>query len=143
MKQAMDRAGVSPEEVDYVNAHGTGARRSDEAEAEAMEKVFFESEGKGSRKGSAEGRAVEKGPAISGTKAATGHMMGACGITEVITCIKVMEEGILPPTLNLEDPIAAMDFVREKRKGVKVRVAMSNAFGFGGQNATIILRRYE
>ena len=132
MKKALDRAGITPDEVDYVNAHGTGSLKSDEAETAAMEKVFMSS-----------GKNTGKGPAVSGTKAATGHMMGACGITDVISCIKAIESGILPPTLNLKDPISEMDFVREKREGVKIDTAMSNAFGFGGQNASIIVRRYK
>lgn len=126
MKKAMDKAGVEAADVGYINGHGTGALKSDMAEAAAVGTVFA-----GAR------------PAISGTKAATGHMMGACGITEAITCIKVMETGVLPPTLNLDDPIADMDFVKEKRDGVACDITMSNAFGFGGQNSTIILRKYR
>ena len=129
MNRALKRAGMSPSDIDYVNAHGTGALKSDEAEVAAMKRVFCQAD--------------DAGPAISGTKAATGHMMGACGITEAITCIKAMESGTIPPTLNLKDPIDNMDFVVHKREGCKVDTAMSNAFGFGGQNASIIFRKYR
>ena len=127
MEKAMIRAKIEPKDVDYVNAHGTGAKKSDEAEFAAMDLVFSK---EGAR------------PAVSGNKAATGHMMGACGITEVISCIKTIETGIIPPTLNLEDPIGDMDLVDRRREGTDVDIAMSNAFGFGGQNTSIILKKY-
>ncbi len=126
MCKALDRAGLMPGEIDYINAHGTGAVKGDLAEAQAMTSVFGDAR-----------------PAISSTKAATGHMMGGGGITEAIACIKTIETGILPPTLNLTDPICDLDFVTETRTDVTVNAAMSNAFGFGGQNSTIIFRRYE
>lgn len=129
MGKALAKAGMTPGEIGYVNAHGTGTLKGDAAEAQAMMDVF----GAACR---------EAGPAISSTKAATGHMMGAGGITEAIACIKAIETGILPPTLNLHDPIADLDFVSETRTGLKINAAMSNAFGFGGQNSTIIFRRY-
>ena len=119
-------------EIDYVNAHGTGTLKGDAAEAQAMADVFSAADG-----GSGNG-----GPAVSSTKAATGHMMGGGGITEAIACIKAIETGVLPPTLNLTDPIADLDFVSETRSGVQIDAAMSNAFGFGGQNSTIIFRKY-
>ena len=118
-------------EIDYVNAHGTGTLKGDAAEAQAMTDVF----------GAADGGSGG-GPAISSTKAATGHMMGGGGITEAIACIKAIETGMLPPTLNLAEPIANLDLVSETRSGVQIDAAMSNAFGFGGQNSTIIFRRY-
>ena len=125
MASAMNRAGCGPEEIGYINAHGTGALKSDGAEAAAVEAVF------GSHH-----------PAVGSTKAATGHMMGAGGITEAIACILAMETGTLPPTLNLEDPVAELDFITETRSGQEVETAMSNAFGFGGQNSTLIFRKY-
>ena len=130
MMRALEKAGLEPEDIDYVNAHGTGALKSDEAEVAAMSRVFRGSSKKGGG----------HGPAISGLKAATGHMMGACGITEAIACIKAIETGSIPPTLNLKDPVSRMDLVTDPREGCSIKVAMSNAFGFGGQNATIILR---
>lgn len=137
MKRALEKADLEAGDIDYVNAHGTGALKSDKAEVAAMEKVFA------GWSTDDEKVAATKGPAISGIKAATGHMMGACGITEAIACIKAMETGVIPPTLNLEDPISDMDLVTETRRGCDISVAMSNAFGFGGQNATIILRKHR
>lgn len=124
MQKALAKAGLAPEEVSCINAHGTGTLKGDEAEARAMQDVFGTS-----------------GPAVCATKAATGHMMGGGGITEAIACIKSIETGTLPPTLNLTDPIADLDFVTEKRTGLNIHTAISNAFGFGGQNSTIIFRR--
>lgn len=126
MNSAMKRAGLTAEEIGYVNAHGTGAVKSDLAEAEAMESVF------GANR-----------PYISGTKAATGHMMGGGGVTEAIACIKAIETGVLPPTRNLTDPVKELNFVTETMEGVQIQAAMSNAFGFGGQNSTIIFRRMK
>ena len=126
MNSAMKRAGLTAEEIGYVNAHGTGAVKSDLAEAEAMESVF------GANR-----------PYISGTKAATGHMMGGGGVTEAIACIKAIETGVLPPTRNLTEPVKELNFVTETMEGVQIQVAMSNAFGFGGQNSTIIFRRMK
>lgn len=124
MRKALAKAGLTPDDIDYINAHGTGTLKGDEAEAQAMQDLFGSSS-----------------PAISGTKAATGHMMGGGGITEAIACIKAIETGTLPPTLNLTDPVAELDFVTETRTGVSIHAAMSNAFGFGGQNSTIIFKK--
>ncbi|MBQ2677287.1 MAG: beta-ketoacyl-[Firmicutes bacterium] len=124
MRKALAKAGLSPKDVDYINAHGTGTLKSDEAEARAMLGLFGDTS-----------------PAISATKAATGHMMGGGGITEAIACIKAIETGTLPPTLNLTDPVADLDFVTETRTGADIQTAMSNAFGFGGQNSTIIFKK--
>ena len=126
MERAIERAGIDPSQLRYVNAHGTGAIKSDEAEIAAMKKVFGELR-----------------PAVSSTKAATGHMMGAGGITEAIACIKAIETGSMPPVINLEDPATDLDLVTERRDGEKIDHAMSNAFGFGGQNSTLIFSRYD
>ena len=126
MRQALGRAQMDPAEIGYINAHGTGAPKGDLAEARAMKAVFA-----GCR------------PAVSSTKAATGHMMGGGGITEAIACIKAIETGTLPPTLNLSDPVMDLDLIRQTRTGQEIRAAMTNAFGFGGQNSTIIFRREE
>ena len=131
MRKALKKAGMTASEIGYINAHGTGTLKGDAAEAQAMADVF-----------GAVGNGSDRGPAISSTKAATGHMMGGGGITEAIACIKAIETGVLPPTLNLTDPIGDLDFVSETRTGAQIDVAMSNAFGFGGQNSTIIFRRY-
>lgn len=126
MKKALEKAELSPDDIDHINAHGTGAKKGDIAEAQAMRDVFG-----------------DKGPAISATKAATGHMMGGGGITEAIACIKAIETGILPPTLNLKEAVLDLDFVTGARNEAKIDTAMSNAFGFGGQNSTLIFRRYR
>ena len=123
MRKALLRAGLSPQDVDYINAHGTGTKLGDEAELNALGQLF-------------------EGSAISSTKGATGHMMGAGGITEAIACIQAIREGIVPPTLNLEDCDSDLDLVRGECRKMTVDTAMTNAFGFGGQNSSLIFRRY-
>ena len=123
MRKALLRAGLSPRDVDYINAHGTGTKLGDEAELNALGQLFESS-------------------AISSTKGATGHMMGAGGITEAIACIQAIREGIVPPTLNLEDCDSDLDLVRGESRKMTVDTAMTNAFGFGGQNSSLIFRRY-
>lgn len=123
MRKALLRAGLSPRDVDYINAHGTGTKLGDEAELNALGQLF-------------------EGSAISSTKGATGHMMGAGGITEAIACIRAIREGIVPPTLNLEDCDSDLDLVRGESRKMTVDTAMTNAFGFGGQNSSLIFRRY-
>lgn len=123
MRKALLRAGLSPRDVDYINAHGTGTKLGDEAELNALGQLF-------------------EGSAISSTKGATGHMMGAGGITEAIACIQAIREGIVPPTLNLEDCDSDLDLVRGESRKMTVDTAMTNAFGFGGQNSSLIFRRY-
>ena len=125
MRRALAKAGMKPSDIGYINAHGTGASKGDAAEAKAVQAVFG------------------KGPAISSTKAATGHMMGGGGITEAIACIMAIRTGLLPPTLNLTDPAADLDFVTGSCRESAVNAAMTNAFGFGGQNSTLIFRAYR
>lgn len=129
MKQALADAGLVPADIGYINAHGTATHKGDSVETEAIKTIFGESL-----------------PFVSSTKGATGHMMGAGGITEVITCIKAIETGTLPPTINLNeiDPACAgIDFVPNVAKQADIRYAMSNAFGFGGQNSSIIVGKYN
>ena len=131
MKKALDKAGLHPADIDYINAHGTATPIGDRVEIKAMKRTFNHDLGR---------------IPISSTKGATGHMMGAGGITEAITCIKVIEEGILPPTLNLETREPGcddLDFVPQKARNAEVNIAMTNSFGFGGQNASLIIRRFE
>ena len=123
MRKALLRAGLSPQDIDYINAHGTGTKLGDEAELNALGQLF-------------------EGSAISSTKGATGHMMGAGGITEAIACIQAIREGVVPPTLNLEDCDSDLDLVRGESRKMTVDTAMTNAFGFGGQNSSLIFRRY-
>lgn len=130
MRRALARAGLAPCQIDYINAHGTSTQLGDRAEIAAIERVFG---------------ACGKIPPVSSTKGATGHLMGAGGLTEIIACIQAIRTGILPPTLNLEHPDAPerMDFVPLAARRANVRSAMSNSLGFGGQNSSIIVSRYQ
>jgi 3-oxoacyl-[acyl-carrier-protein] synthase II len=130
MRLALADAGINPDEVDYINAHGTSTPPNDRAETAAIKTVFGE-------------RAYEL--PISSTKSMTGHMLGAGGGVEAIACVRALQEGILPPTINYEnpDPECDLDYVPNTARQVAIRTAMSNSFGFGGHNATIILRRWD
>lgn len=128
MEQAIAEAGINPSDIGYINAHGTATNKGDTVEASSIKKVF--------------GNTL---PYVSSTKGATGHMMGAGGITETITCVKAIETGTVPPTINLNevDPeCAGIDFVANTAKKAEINFAMSNAFGFGGQNSSIIVGKY-
>lgn len=126
MEQALKRADICPESIDYINAHGTGTKTGDSAEIAALEKVF----GKNT-------------PVIGSTKGATGHMMGAGGITESIACINAIRYGIIPPSLNLTEPDGDMNFAEDRLMHHKVDIAMTNAFGFGGQNSSLLFKKYR
>lgn len=126
MRMAIERAGIDASEIDYINAHGTGTKLGDRAELTALSEVFA-----GCR------------PAVSSTKGATGHVMGGGGLTEALACIKAINDGLVPLNLNLENPETDMDFVMSESRRQEVNVAMSNAFGFGGQNSSLIFRKYE
>lgn len=124
MRQALRKAALEPGEIGYINAHGTGTQAGDAAEAAAIRLVFGPAR-----------------PRISSTKGATGHMMGAGGITEAIACIQALRTGILPPTLNLEQPEADLAFVANQAEQGEITAAMTNAFGFGGQNSSLVFRK--
>lgn len=126
MNMALRQAGLAPGDIDYVNAHGTATQLGDLAETNALKTVFG-----------------HNAPPASSTKGATGHLMGAGGLTEAIACIMAMRDGILPPTLNLTepDPQCDLDYVPIKARKADIRTAMSNSLGFGGQNSSIILIR--
>ncbi len=129
MKQAVADAGLSASDIGYINAHGTATSKGDSVEVASIKAVFGENL-----------------PFVSSTKGATGHMMGAGGITETIACIKTIETGVIPPTINLNevDPECdGIDFVANTAKNARIDYAMSNAFGFGGQNSSIIVGRYR
>jgi 3-oxoacyl-[acyl-carrier-protein] synthase II len=130
MRLALADAGMKPDDVDYINAHGTSTPPNDRAETAAIKTVFGE-------------RAYEI--PISSTKSMTGHMLGAGGGVEAIACVRALQEGMLPPTINYEnpDPECDLDYVPNTARQFAIRTAMSNSFGFGGHNATIILRRWD
>ena len=129
MKAAVARAGITPDAIDYINAHGTSTPLGDEIEVRAVKRLL--------------GDAVSK-VAMSSTKSATGHLLGAAGAVEAIYCLKAMQTGIVPPTLNLEDrseSCEGIDLVPLKAKEKKMDVVLSNSFGFGGTNASLVFRR--
>ena len=130
IKLALRSAGVNPDQVGYINAHGTATPLNDAAETKAIKAAF--------------GDLAYKIP-VSSTKSMTGHMMGATGALEAIFCVQVVREGILPPTIHYEtpDPECDLDYVPNKAREQKVQVAISNAFGFGGHNAVLVVRRYN
>lgn len=125
MREAIRQAGLGPEDIGYINAHGTSTPVGDGIEAAAIREVF--------------GACT---PAVSSTKAATGHMMGAGGITEVISCVLACREGVLPATIGtseLDPACEGVDIITAEARKCSIRTAMSNAFGFGGQNSSIIV----
>ena len=130
MTAALKRAGVSAEDVDYVNAHGTSTPLGDEIELRAVERLL------GSRRNSV---------AMSATKSATGHLLGAAGAIEAIFSVLAIRDGIVPPTLNLDHPSVetSIDLVPHTAKKRTVDIALSHSFGFGGTNASLVFRRYE
>ena len=130
MRAALDRAGIGPGEVDYINAHGTSTPLNDKYESVAIEEVFGD-------------HAREL--AISSTKSMTGHMMGAAGAFEAFACVKAVQTGCLPPTINYRhpDPELTLDYVPNTARQTDARVALSNSMGLGGHNSTVIVRRYE
>jgi 3-oxoacyl-[acyl-carrier-protein] synthase II len=131
MRNALNRAGVGPEAVDYINAHGTSTPLGDEIELGAVKRLFGD-----------HARHVS----MSSTKSAVGHLLGAAGAAEAIFCILAIRDGVVPPTLNLDNPSPAchgMDLVPHRAKEREVRVALSNSFGFGGTNACLVLAAYQ
>ncbi len=129
MQTALAGAKMRPEEVDYINAHGTGTNANDSAETAAIKALF--------------GEAAQK-VAISSTKSMTGHLLGAAGAIEAIACALTIKHSMIPPTINYgePDPECDLDYVPNEARQKEVQVALSNTFGFGGHNATIVLKRY-
>lgn len=130
MQNALNRARIDPEEVDYINAHGTATQLNDPAETRAIKTLMGEH---------------AYNVSVSSSKSMTGHLLAGAGALETLICAKVLEDGIIPPTINYDtpDPDCDLDYVPNEAREADVRVAMSNSFGFGGHNACVVLRRYE
>jgi 3-oxoacyl-[acyl-carrier-protein] synthase II len=130
MRQALSDAGMKPEEIDYINAHGTSTEYNDKYETMAIKEVFGEHAYK---------------LAVSSTKSMTGHLLGAAGAVEAVFSILTIKEGIIPPTINYEtpDPDCDLDYVPNVARKQEVRAVLSNSLGFGGHNATLIFKKYE
>ena len=128
MNKALEDAQISPQEVDYINAHGTSTPFNDKVETQALKDVF--------------GRKAYQIP-ISSTKSMTGHLLGATGGVELIACLLALREGILPPTINYEnpDPECDLDYVPNKAREARIKIAMSNSMGFGGHNAVLVVKK--
>jgi 3-oxoacyl-[acyl-carrier-protein] synthase II len=129
MRMALRNGGMNPEEISYINAHGTSTPQGDVAETQAIKTVF--------------------GPhvrtlAVSSTKGATGHMLGAAGAVEMIVCCKAIETDTVPPTINYQvpDPQCDLDYVPNTTRAMKVQAVLNNSFGFGGHNASILARKF-
>ena len=130
MSLALQRAGLAPEQVSYINAHGTSTPSGDRSETRAIKQVF--------------GEYARRIP-ISSTKSMTGHLLGGAGALEAVICTLAMQHGLLPPTINLQnpDPACDLDYVPNQARRQEVQTAMSNSFGFGGHNTTLVLRAWR
>jgi 3-oxoacyl-[acyl-carrier-protein] synthase II len=130
MERALRDAGLDPQDIAYINAHGTSTPLNDAAETRAIHKVFC--------------KHAERVP-VSSTKSMIGHLLGAAGAVEAIACVKSLETGVIHPTINYEvpDPACDLDAVPNQARQTYPRTALSNSFGFGGHNATIILSGWE
>jgi 3-oxoacyl-(acyl-carrier-protein) synthase len=129
MLMAVNDANIKPEQIDYINAHGTSTEMNDKLETMAIKKLMGDK---------------AKDTAVSSTKSMTGHLLGAAGAIEAIACLMAINEGIVPPTINYTTPDENCDlnYVPNKAIEKNVEYAMSNSLGFGGHNATIILKKY-
>jgi 3-oxoacyl-[acyl-carrier-protein] synthase II len=130
MSDAIADAGLNPSDVDYLNAHATSTPQGDPSEVRAIRAVF--------------GEHTQRLP-VSATKSMTGHLLGAAGAVEALLCVRALQTGVLPPTINLDkpDPECELDHVANKARETRIGVAISNSFGFGGTNATLVLGRAE
>ena len=128
MKAALRSGGTAVEDIQYVNAHGTSTPLGDDLELEAVERLFGD---------------AARGLAMSSTKSATGHLLGAAGAIEAIFSLLAIRDGVAPPTLNLDDPSreSVVDRVAHHAQERRINVALSNSFGFGGTNASILFKR--
>ncbi len=133
MELAIKDAGITPQDVDYVNAHGTSTGLGDIAESNAVKKVFGDIE-------------ANKKLKVSSTKSIHGHLLGATGAVESVVCVKTILTGIVPPTINLEnqdEEVANLNYVPNKAQKADVKYALTNSFGFGGHNATLVFKKFE
>jgi 3-oxoacyl-[acyl-carrier-protein] synthase II len=130
MRRALEKSGVELSDVGYINAHGTSTKLGDVAETKAIKAVFGDHAYK---------------LAVSSTKSVHGHLLGAAGAIEAAACVLALDRGLLPPTINLDDPDPEcdLDYVPNKARKAKVKVALSNSFGFGGHNATLVIKGPE
>jgi 3-oxoacyl-[acyl-carrier-protein] synthase II len=130
IKSALDDAGILPEKVSYINAHGTSTPLNDKVETLAIKKAFG---------------AYAPGVAISSTKSMTGHLLGAAGGVEFVVLAQVVKNNHIPPTINYEipDPECDLDYVPNAARESEVEVAISNSLGFGGHNATLVVRKFK
>jgi 3-oxoacyl-[acyl-carrier-protein] synthase II len=130
MAAALKEAGIAPDEVDYVNAHGTSTPAGDSSETAAVKLAF--------------GAHASRVP-VSSTKSMTGHLLGAAGAVEALFCVRAIADGVVPPTINLThpDPTCDLDYVPNTARTLPVRTAMSNSFGFGGHDVSLVFRRFE
>ncbi|MCX5702150.1 MAG: beta-ketoacyl-[acyl-carrier-protein] synthase II, partial [Candidatus Omnitrophica bacterium] len=129
MKEALGEASLSPDKVDYINAHGTSTKLNDKIETMAIKKALGD---------------YAKKAMVSSTKSMTGHLLGAAGGVEFIACCLAKRDNVVPPTINYEypDPDSDLDYVPNVARKAKVNVCMSNSLGFGGHNATLVVKRF-
>jgi len=130
IRQAFEAAGANPDEIGYINAHGTATQLNDVSETRAIKAAF--------------GQTAYKIP-VSSTKSMTGHMMGATGALEAIFCVLAIRQGVLPPTIHYQtpDPDCDLDYITNEAREASINLALSNAFGFGGHNAVLAIRKYS
>ena len=130
MSRALEDAGLKPEDVDYINAHGTSTDLNDKGETQAIHSVFGEH---------------AKKLAVSSTKSVTGHLLGAAGAIEAVASVLAIKNNLIPPTINYDtpDPDCDLDYVPNVAREAEVKVALSNSLGFGGHNATIAFRKFR
>ena len=131
MRQALGMAGVSTDDIDYISAHGTGTKENDSIETKAIKAVFCPDGD------------TSKAPPVSSVKSMLGHLIAAAGVTEAIVCALAIRDGKLPPTINYEtpDPALDLDYVPNVARDAEVNTCLSNSFGFGGQNDTLVIKR--
>ena len=128
MQLALENAKISPDEVDYVNAHGTSTPMGDIVETLAIKRTFKD---------------WSKKILVSSTKSVTGHLLGAAGAIEAVFCIQAIRDGVAPPTINLvnPDPDCDLNYVPNEARQIRIRAALNNSFGFGGTNACLVFKR--